>query len=121
MTCYEPHARWSAPWPWCHTSLLDGALFAVTGADEINGGDHLFRSTDLGKTWHDITNNAGGGFKALTPDPDHPGLVRIHSWALRTYTRVADDENYKWRTVPDHVRPTGRRSGDEFPIPGSSI
>ena len=86
----------------------------MTGADEFNGGDHVVRSTDMGKTWHDITNNAGGSFKGLTPDPDHPGLVRIHAYSLRPYTLVADDENYRWRTVRDNVRPAGRRPRDAF-------
>jgi hypothetical protein len=81
--------------------LPDGGLFAIAGQhDPINGGRSLLRSTDLGKTWRDIS---GGDFhvnlKGLEPDPDHPGLVRLHGWALRSYIIVADDMRFRWRTM----------------------
>ncbi len=91
-----------------------GALFAVTGADGMNAGSHLLRSPDLGKTWRDITGKSWGQFMGIEPDPDHPGLVRIHAWAIRRYTFVAEDENYEWRGVRGGLRPTGRRPSDEF-------
>ncbi len=90
----------------------NGVLFAVTGDDEI--GQKVVRSTDLGKTWRDITGTASGQFMGLSPDPDHPGLIQIHAWGLREYTFVADDENYQWRSV--HGRPpvAGRRPSNDF-------
>ena len=91
-----------------------GALFAVTGADGINGGDRLLRSPDLGKTWRDITGTASGQFMGLEPDPDHHGLVRIHAWAIRTFMYVADDENYRWRAVRGGMDAQGRRLASDF-------
>jgi hypothetical protein len=97
-----------------------GALFAVTGADGINSGSRVLRSPDLGKTWRDITGNASGQFLSLGPDPDHPGLIRIHAWGLRTYMLVADDEDYHWKVVRGSSRVTGRRPSDKFFSRGSS-
>src|SRR5437763_1574111 len=35
----------------------------------------------------------------LEPDPEHPGLVRLHGRdAIRGYIIVADDTNYRWKT-----------------------
>ncbi len=91
-----------------------GVLFAVTGAvDEVIRGDHILRSPDLGKTWRDITGNAPGQLERIEPDPDHPGLVRIHSLALRDFMLTADDENYHWNTL-QRKRVHGRRPADEF-------
>ncbi len=97
-------------------TLLDpsGVLFAVTGDDGINEGDSVLRSTDLGKTWRNITGTASGQFMSLSPDPDHPGLIRIHAWAFREYTLVADDENYQWRTVRGRPQVAGRRPSNDF-------
>ena len=74
----------------------------------------VLRSTDLGKTWRNITGTASGEFIGISPDPDHPGLIQIHAWGLREYTIVADDENYQWRSV--HGRPpvAGRRPSNDF-------
>ncbi|MDR3633236.1 MAG: hypothetical protein P4L84_05320 [Isosphaeraceae bacterium] len=91
-----------------------GTLFAVTGDDEVNHGEHLLRSPDLGKTWRDITGKASGQFMGLEPDPDHPGLVRIQAWALRSYLLVADDENYQWRVVHGPRPADGRRPSHKF-------
>jgi hypothetical protein len=91
-----------------------GALFAVTGADGVNQGDRLLRSPDLGKTWRDITGTARAQFMGLEPDPNHPGLVRIHAWAIRTFMLVAADENYRWKTIRGTVRAAGRRPSIEF-------
>src|SRR5262249_48290680 len=56
----------------------------------------------------------------LSPDPDHPGLVRIHAWAIREYTYVADDANYQWKIVRERTTGAGRRPSDEFFSRGSS-
>jgi len=94
--------------------LPNGTLFAVTGADGVNHGSRLLRSPDLGKTWRDITGKAGGQFMGLEPDPDHPGLVRIHAWALRDYMFTANDENYQWKTVRGAEPASGRRPSPKF-------
>jgi hypothetical protein len=91
-----------------------GVVFAVTGADGVNAGSQLLRSTDLGKTWSDITGKAFGQFQSLKPDPDHPGLIRIRAWAWRDYTVVAEDEKYEWKAHHPGPRVTGRRPSDEF-------
>jgi hypothetical protein len=79
--------------------LSDGGLFAITGYhDSFNGGRRLLRSADLGKTWRDISGDWHVNLMGLEPDPDHPGLVRLHGWALRGYVLVADDTNYRWKT-----------------------
>ena len=91
-----------------------GDLFAVTGADGMNFGDRVLRSPDLGKTWRDITGTASGQFLSLGPDPDHPGLIRIHAWGLRTYMLVADDENYQWKAIREPSGAPGRRPSDAF-------
>jgi hypothetical protein len=91
-----------------------GVLFAVTGADGANAGDRLLRSTDLGKTWRDITGNAYGQFENIEPDPDHPGLVRIRAWSIRSFRISADDENYRWKFMYRKTHVTGRRPSDEF-------
>jgi hypothetical protein len=95
--------------------LPDGALFAITGADEFNGGDHLLRSPDLGKTWRDVSGNLGAQLTYLEPDPDHPGLVRIHGWDLRgSLMLVADDESYRWKHLRHEIPTVGCLPGDEF-------
>ncbi len=97
------------------TLLMPGGdLFAVTGADGANAGDHLLRSSDLGKTWRDITGKAFGQLQYLEPDPDHPGLIRVDAWAIRQYTFTADDDNYNWTAHRLGIRATGRRPSDEF-------
>jgi hypothetical protein len=79
--------------------LSDGGLFAITGYHHpINGGDRLLRSADLGKTWRDISGDWHVRLLGLEPDPDHPGLVRLHGWAIRSFIIVADDTNYRWKT-----------------------
>ncbi len=92
----------------------DGGLFAVTGADGINAGHHILRSPDLGKTWRDITGNAIGQLQALEPDPDHPGLVRIHAWAIRMYTITAENEKFEWKIVQEGESPRGKLTSEEF-------
>jgi hypothetical protein len=95
--------------------LPNGALFAVSGADGINSGRGLLRSTDLGETWRDITGITSGMIMYIEPDPAHPGLVRIHAWAGTTpFLLVADDENYRWRVVNGREVAPVRRSGADF-------
>jgi hypothetical protein len=91
-----------------------GVLFAVTGDDGVNHGSHLLRSTDLGKTWRDITGTARGQFMGIEPDPDHPGLVCIDVWSIRSYSLVAEDENYQWKVKRGERPVAGRRPSDEF-------
>jgi hypothetical protein len=94
--------------------LPGGALFAVTGNDGFNRGSQLLRSTDLGKTWRDITGTANGQFMGLEPDPDHPGLVRIHAWAIRSYTFVADDGTCQWKSTSGEGPVSRKGPGDKF-------
>ena len=95
--------------------LPDGGLFAITGYDDpLNGGDHLLRSSDLGKTWREIPGNWGVNLLGIGPDPYHPGLVRLHGWALRGYTIFAEDANYQWKTVMSQTIVPGRRPSSEF-------
>ena len=91
-----------------------GALFSVVGDDGINRGSRLLRSPDLGKTWRDITGNAGGQFMSIEPDPDHTGLVRIQAWAIRMYTIEADDETYRWKFTQEKKAAVGRIPSDKF-------
>jgi hypothetical protein len=91
-----------------------GALFAVTGDDGVNHGSRLLRSPDLGKTWRDITGTAPGQFMYIEPDPDRPGLVRIHCGGLRITVFEADDESYRWKAKYRQSVRTGRRPSDEF-------
>ncbi len=97
-----------------------GALFAVTGCDGINTGDRVLRSVDMGKTWRNITHGAQAQLMSLEPDPDHPGLVRIHGWAIRGLLFTADDENYRWRVSHEWERAPGRRPSEEFFARGGS-
>jgi hypothetical protein len=76
----------------------NGTLFAVTGADGFNKGHKILRSPDLGKTWVDITGNANGALQYVSIDPDHPNLIRLHSYSIRLYLQVAEDESYQWKT-----------------------
>jgi hypothetical protein len=95
--------------------LPGGALFAMSGADGINSGRGLLRSTDLGETWRDITGIANGLITTIEPDPAHPGLVRIHAWAgTMPFLLVADDENYRWRVVNGWEIAPVQRSNAEF-------
>ncbi len=80
-------------------AVLDqsGVLFAVTGHDGLNLGKRLLRSSNMGKTWRDITGTDRGWIEGIEPDPNHPGLVRFYIWSVRSYLFQADDENYRWK------------------------
>lgn len=91
-----------------------GALFAATGADDLNGGSHILRSPDMGKTWREITGTASGQFEGIEPDPDHPGLVRIHSTAGRAHLFEAEDESYRWKIITDSKALADRRRAADF-------
>jgi hypothetical protein len=98
------------------TLLLPGeVLFAVTGADGANLGDHLLRSPDLGKTWRDITGNVHGQLGGLDPDPERPGLVRIRANTHRGECIFsADDDDFRWMPIREEKRPAGLRPSHEF-------
>lgn len=93
----------------------DGSIYAATGADAANDGRRIERSTDLGKTWRDITGKAFGGIQSIEVDPERPHLVRVHSWGIRGYTSTATDENYDWNTrMSGWGQAAGRRPSSEF-------
>jgi hypothetical protein len=94
--------------------MPDGMLYAFTGADGINGGHKFLQSPDMGKSWKDITGKAFGNFQSIQRDPDHPGLVRIHSWAIREYIFVAKDDKYEWECFQSEVPVSGRRPSEDF-------
>ncbi len=81
--------------------LPDGGLFATTGyRSPINRGDRLLRSADLGKTWGDITGRTGVLIHDIKPDPDHPGLIRVHGNARHGgVIFLQADENSEWKKI----------------------
>jgi hypothetical protein len=95
--------------------LPEAGLFAIAGVgDSFNGGRRLSRSTDLGKTWRDISGDLHVNLMSIEPDPDKPKLVRVHGWAIRGYTITADDENYHWKVEQEHARQAARISSRDF-------
>ncbi len=95
--------------------LADGGLFAVTGDDGMNRGQQILRSPDLGKTWGDITGRTGVLIHDIKPDPDHPGLIRVHGNARHGGVILLQaDENSEWKKIRKPERTPGRRPSDEF-------
>lgn len=80
--------------------LENGALFAVTNAEQINHHPWIEVSRDMGKTWRDISGKIFGQVHGLFPDPDHPGLICVETNSIRGYVLQANDESYDWKATP---------------------
>jgi photosystem II stability/assembly factor-like uncharacterized protein len=85
----------------------------------IHGG--LFKSTDGGATWHQLTNGLPEGlsqiYVAIAPsDPRRLyATLGLNNGKLAVYR--SDDAGQTWSQITDDPRPAGRIGGGDLPIP----
>jgi photosystem II stability/assembly factor-like uncharacterized protein len=90
--------------------------------NEFNGtGGGLFKSTDGGGTWHQLTNGLPKDlsqiYVAIAPSDEHRlyATIGAASGALAFYR--SDDAGETWSKTTDDPRPSGRIGGGDLAIP----
>ncbi|MGB8985054.1 MAG: glycoside hydrolase [Candidatus Sulfotelmatobacter sp.] len=90
--------------------------------NEFNGtGGGLFKSTDGGNTWRQLTNGLPKDlsqiYVAIAPSDPHRlyATLGMASGALAVYR--SDDAGENWIKATDDPRPSGRIGGGDLPIP----
>jgi photosystem II stability/assembly factor-like uncharacterized protein len=93
-TCYHT-SDGGMNWIATNDSSIPGALYAITQDTAIIAGDAFFRTSDGGKSWHNLSPAYGGSITFY--DNQHGFLVRGRS-AYIYYDSTAD-AGYTWQTL----------------------
>src|SRR2546423_11958734 len=90
--------------------------------NEFNGsGGGLFKSTDAGSTWHQLTNGLPKDLSQvyIAIAPSEPkrlyATLATASGKLKVYR--SDDAGDSWAQITNDPRPSGRIGGGDLPIP----
>jgi len=90
--------------------------------NEFNGpGGGLFKSTDGGSTWHQLTNGLPGDlsqiYVAIAPSDSRRLYATLSTAGGKLNVYRSDDAGESWAQITDDPRPSGRIGGGDLPIP----
>jgi len=90
--------------------------------NEFNGaGGGLFKSTDGGSTWHQLTNGLPKDLSqtnvAIAPSDPRRLYATLATASGKLWVYRSDDAGENWAKVTDDARPSGRIGGGDLPIP----
>ena len=90
--------------------------------NEFNGsGGGLFKSTDGGSTWHQLTNGLPKDlaqiYVAVAPSDSRRLYASLAAASGKLNVYRSDDSGETWAQITDDPRPSGRIGGGDLPIP----
>ena len=90
--------------------------------NEFNGtGGGLFKSTDGGSTWHQLTNGLPKDlsqiYVAIAPSDPHRLYATLATASGKLAVYRSDDAGESWSQITEDPRPSGRIGGGDLPIP----
>ncbi|MFL6445294.1 MAG: WD40/YVTN/BNR-like repeat-containing protein [Candidatus Sulfotelmatobacter sp.] len=90
--------------------------------NEFNGsGGGLFKSTDAGSTWHQLTNGLPKDlsqiYVAIAPSDPRRLYATLATAAGKLNVYRSDDGGNNWTQATNDPRPSGRIGGGDLPIP----
>jgi photosystem II stability/assembly factor-like uncharacterized protein len=90
--------------------------------NEVNGtGGGLFKSTDGGNTWHQLTNGLPKDlsqiYVAIAPSDPRRLYATLAAASGKLNVYRSDDAGDSWAKITDDPRPAGRIGGGDLPIP----
>jgi photosystem II stability/assembly factor-like uncharacterized protein len=90
--------------------------------NEFNGpGGGLFKSTDGGATWHQLTkglpNDLSQIYVAIAPSDTRRLYATLGTASGKLAVYRSDDAGDSWSQITDDPRPSGRIGGGDLPIP----
>jgi photosystem II stability/assembly factor-like uncharacterized protein len=95
--------------PWEDGNRFDGS------------GGGLFKSTDGGATWHQLTNglpkDLAQVYVAIAPSDSRRLYATLSTAAGKLNVYRSDDAGDSWTQITDDPRPSGRIGGGDLPIP----
>ena len=110
----NPEVVYAAMWEAREGPWEDGNEFNGTG-----GG--LFKSTDGGSTWHQITkglpNDLSQIYVAIAPSDSKRLYATLATAGGKLNVYRSDDAGESWAQITDDPRPSGRIGGGDLPIP----
>src|SRR5580692_5485828 len=91
-------------------------------ANEFNGsGGGLFKSTDGGGTWHQLTGGLPKDlsqiYVAIAPSDSRRLYATLATASGKLNVYRSDDAGDSWAQITDDPRPSGRIGGGDLPIP----
>jgi len=90
--------------------------------NEFNGsGGGLFKSSDAGATWHQLTNGLPKDlsqiYVAIAPSNPRRLYATLSTASGKLNVYRSDDAGDSWSQITDDPRPSGRIGGGDLPIP----